>query len=128
MAAVFAGGALGSVARFGIILLIGSSAISVTLIDLTVTFVVNLAGALLLGVVNASRSSSKLKLFLGTGFAGGFTTMSAVSFIAGSTGLGFSSMGYLYWLALIGQLVLGVILYRLGTGFRRSIKKSTADR
>ncbi len=44
------------------------------------TFVVNVLGSLLLGVLLGARSAPDLVLVLGTGFCGGFTTFSTFSF------------------------------------------------
>ena len=73
MLLVFAGGAIGSSVRY----LTG-----LALNPLADLFLVNLLGALLLGVFYSHPwfSSSEKKAFWGTGFAGGFTTMSGVGF------------------------------------------------
>lgn len=75
------GGALGSVARWGVSVALPASN------DAEVpwaTVTVNLLGALLLGALMAATSTSSMHndmtLFFGTGLLGGFTTMSAFGF------------------------------------------------
>lgn len=116
LAAIFAGGALGSIARFSIQLVTEISAIPVFLQELLVTSLVNLSGAFLLGLVHsvAQTKSKSWNGFWGTGFAGGFTTMSGLALITTGSELGLSSFGFLYWLAVAAQLVLGVIAYGIG--------------
>ncbi|MEH3067811.1 MAG: CrcB family protein [Aeromicrobium erythreum] len=72
VALVAAGGALGTLARYGV-------AVSVDPVDgLPVGILgVNLLGAFLLGVLTATVASSRTRLLLGTGLMGGFTTYSA---------------------------------------------------
>ena len=68
------GGALGSIARWGVAEAMPASS------DTTVpwaTIAVNLLGAFLLGAVMASSLQTDTVLFIGTGLLGGFTTMSA---------------------------------------------------
>ena len=70
----FFGGALGSLLRF---------AISETSTSLVALFIVNIVGALLVGFFAGHswfRSESR-RNFWSTGFAGGFTTMSAVAIL-----------------------------------------------
>ena len=117
LGAVFLGGALGSIARFLIILGIDEIAIEDLLQELVATSIVNLAGAFLLGfvhVVGSSRSET-WKGFFGPGFAGGFTTMSGLALITAGAELGMSPSGYLFWIEVAIQLVLGVFSYWLGT-------------
>tara|TARA_B100000287_G_scaffold435426_1_gene503666 strand:+ start:1876 stop:2238 length:363 start_codon:yes stop_codon:yes gene_type:complete len=68
------GGAIGSIARWGVaeILPVGSE----TQVPWA-TVAVNLLGAFLLGVLMASSVQTETALLLGTGLLGGFTTMSA---------------------------------------------------
>ena len=126
LGAVFLGGALGSIARFLIILGIDEIAIKDLLQELVATSIVNLAGAFLLGVVHVvgSSRSETWKGFFGPGFAGGFTTMSGLALITAGAELGMSPFGYLFWIAVAIQLVLGVFCYWLGTklGARKSPK------
>ncbi|HJM12889.1 MAG TPA: CrcB family protein [Candidatus Thalassarchaeaceae archaeon] len=71
------GGALGSIARWGIGELMPAS----TDADVPwATIGVNLLGAFLLGAVMASSMQTDTLLFVGTGLLGGFTTMSAFGF------------------------------------------------
>lgn len=44
------------------------------------TFIINVLGSLLLGVLLGSRAPSPIVLLLGTGFCGGFTTFSTFSY------------------------------------------------
>ncbi len=79
-ALVFIGGGLGSLARY----LIGSG-LEVTagsaLAGMLSLFLVNIAGAFFLGLVSFHPffGSEQRKTFWGSGFAGGFTTMSGVA-------------------------------------------------
>jgi CrcB protein len=70
---VFLGGALGAVCRYGIS--IQMKRIISAQFPLA-TFLINLSGSFLLGVLLASGTGSLMQLFLGTGFLGGFTTFS----------------------------------------------------
>ena len=67
------GGALGSIARWGVSEAMPSSDTEVP----WGTILVNLLGAFLLGAVMASTMQTETLLFLGTGLLGGFPTMSA---------------------------------------------------
>jgi fluoride ion exporter CrcB/FEX len=111
--AVFLGGALGSIARFSIFLGVEQAGVTVVAIELVATSIVNLAGAGFLGFVQskAFRVSEILKAFWGSGFAGGFTTMSGLALITAGSELGLSEIGYLYWLMVILQFALGILAY-----------------
>ena len=112
LSAVFAGGALGSASRYLVILAVVNLPVAPPLFELVATAVVNLSGALALGVIHSvgSRKSPSWKSFWGPGFAGGFTTMSGLAMITGGAELGL----YLFWIAVATQLVLGVLAYALG--------------
>jgi fluoride ion exporter CrcB/FEX len=129
LGAVFLGGAIGSIARFFVILGVDELALQDLSQELVATSIVNLAGAFLLGFVNvtgASRSDT-WKGFFGPGLAGGFTTMSGLALITAGAELGLSSVGYLYWLAVAIQLVLGILTYWLGTQLATRTSKKAAS-
>jgi fluoride exporter len=126
LGAVFLGGAIGSIVRFLVILGVDELTLQDLSQELIATSIVNLTGAFLLGfvhVIGDSRSDT-WKGFFGPGLAGGFTTMSGLAVITAGAELGLSSVGYLYWIAVAIQLVLGILTYWLGTqlAFRRSKK------
>lgn len=111
--AIFLGGALGSLSRYAIWVGASQAGVSVLIFDLVATSIVNIAGAAFLGFVHSSafRMSEKAKAFWGSGFAGGFTTMSGLALITAGSSLGLSEIGYLYWLAVASQFVVGVLAY-----------------
>jgi fluoride exporter len=121
--AVFLGGALGSISRFTIFLGVEQAGLSILALELVSTSIVNLAGAGFLGFVHSKsfRSRQTTKAFWGSGFAGGFTTMSGLALITAVDTLGLSELGYLYWLAVLLQVALGILTYWfIRTGFDRA--------
>jgi len=111
--AIFLGGAMGSVARYLVWLGIEQVGVSLVVFDLVATTVVNIAGAGFVGFVHsrAFKASEKSRAFWGSGFAGGFTTMSGLALITTESTLGLSEIGYLYWLGVVAQFVLGILAY-----------------
>lgn len=107
LALVFLGGALGTLARYGVGV-ITNWAVAVV--------VVNLLGAAFLGAANGLGtkpgnhfSTDGARAFWGAGFAGGFTTMSG---LAGAFVLiNFVGQPLISAVFIVGQLVLGVLLY-----------------
>ena len=129
LGAVFLGGAIGSIARFLVILGVDELALQDLSQELVATSIVNLAGAFLLGfvhVIGAYRSET-WKGFFGPGLAGGFTTMSGLALITAGAELGLSQDGYLYWIAVAIQLVLGIFTYWLGTQLASRRSKKAAS-
>ncbi|WP_318247193.1 fluoride efflux transporter FluC [Microbacterium commune] len=63
------GGTVGTAARLGLGMLIADAPVAV--------LVANIAGAMLLGILTARLPASDLRILLGTGMLGGFTTYSA---------------------------------------------------
>ena len=116
LAAVFIGGALGTLARFAVGLLVDGANLENLSGQLVATSIVNLSGASLLGAVHSigAYKTASWNGFWGTGVAGGFTTMSGLALITAGAELGLSSVGYLYWIAVGVQLALGVLAYWLG--------------
>lgn len=104
---------MGSLSRYAILLGVEQADFSVLLVDLLVTSIVNIAGAGFLGFVHSSafNKGDKAKAFWGSGFAGGFTTMSGLALITAGASLGLSEIGYLYWLAVASQFVVGILAY-----------------
>ena len=129
LGAVFLGGAIGSIARFLVILGVDELALQDLSQELVATSIVNLAGAFLLGFVHAigASCSETWKSFFGPGLAGGFTTMSGLAVITAGAELGLSSVGYLYWIAVAIQLVLGIFTYWLGTQLASRRSKKAAS-
>ena len=111
--AVGAGGFFGSVGRY----------LCVLYVDKTVnshfpfgTFAVNIAGSFLLGILTglslADRGSFSTKLFLTTGFCGGFTTFSA--FALENAGLIQQKSGGLAMLYVTTSVVLSILAIGAG--------------
>ena len=113
--AVFLGGALGSLGRY--LVSLTTNYLPETYSQLAAISIVNLLGAFLLGFVieTSAVRSSVAKAFWGTGFAGGFTTMSGVAMLLGSPDQGLSEAWLIFWLAIHIQIVLGLVLYRTGS-------------
>jgi fluoride ion exporter CrcB/FEX len=109
----FLGGAVGSAIRFLNSESVGAGA--------TGLWVVNLGGALVLGFVQVSSptKTAKAQALLGTGFAGGFTTVSGLFTFAQLTPQG--SYG-----VLASQIFVGILAYWLGRilGGERTWSKS----
>lgn len=116
---VLAGGSLGTAARL---------AVGLWMPDAGgfpyATLLVNVLGALLIGVVAARlASTAALRVFLGTGVLGGFTTYSA--FMTGTVAL-WTDAPLLAFAYAAGSLVLGLIAAALGLRLGRP--RSSAPR
>lgn len=104
---VFAGGSIGTAARIGVALWIpdaGGFPVA--------TLLVNVIGALLIGILAARLpQTTGLRVFLGTGVLGGFTTYSA--FMTGTDAL-WADAPLLAFSYAGGSLVLGLAAAALG--------------
>ncbi|MCY7777923.1 CrcB family protein [Bacillus haynesii] len=107
--AVFIGGALGSLLRYFVNLHGGTAGFPWP------TFIENASGSLLLGLLTgffAGRAKKPLvQLYMGTGFCGGYTTMSAFS---KETVLLLQSAAHIGVLYLMASLACGVCFAFLG--------------
>jgi CrcB protein len=120
---VFVGGSIGTAARL---------AVGLWMPDAggfpTATLRVNVVGSLLIGVVAARLASTAgVRVFLGTGVLGGFTTYSA--FMTGTVAL-WADAPLLAVVYAAGSLVLGVAAAALGLRLgrpRRSAPRAGAD-
>lgn len=103
---VFLGGALGGMLRYFLEEIARLNLLS-PVADWTYLFVVNLAGAFLLGLTarHPYFDAGSCRFFWASGFAGGFTTMSALTLLLFDRG-----WNPLIWL----MLVLGLVSYGLG--------------
>ncbi len=98
MLIVSLGGVIGSVSRWQIIELIGSSLIGV--------FIVNILGVLVAGIAAYRIKTTEAKqLFWITGFSGGFTTFSSLAMITTEESIITSSI-YVTAMLVISMLVL----------------------
>jgi CrcB protein len=129
LAAVFLGGAQGTLARFVVGQLVDGANLENLAGQLVATSIVNLSGAMLLGMVHSigTQRSDSWKAFWGAGVAGGFTTMSGLALITAGAELGLTSNSYLYWLAVSLQLALGVLAYWLGKQMANSKSSKAAS-
>lgn len=111
--AIFLGGSLGSLSRYVIWLGVEQAGISLWIAEIVATSIVNIFGAGFLGFVHSKSftSNKTAKAFWGSGFAGGFTTMSGLALITAGAGFGLSQIGYLFWFAVIVQFILGILAY-----------------
>ncbi|MDP9807080.1 CrcB protein [Trueperella bonasi] len=103
------GGALGASVRF--VLVAGSNN------PPAVTFLINIAGAFLLGII-AATTAGRVRLFVGTGVLGGFTTYSAFAVDA----LSLMSDSILTGLAYaVLTVVVGIVAAAFGLHLVRTI-------
>lgn len=99
----FVGGAVGTVLRYALMLALPQA---------SWLWIVNLVGALVLGFVHVNKrfSSPESQSLIGTGFAGGFTTLSAlITFGLIATEANTFAVG--------SQMAVGILFYALGRYF-----------
>ncbi|WP_206549481.1 MULTISPECIES: fluoride efflux transporter FluC [Microbacterium] len=99
---VFAGGAVGT----GIRILFGTWWASSSSFPWP-TFIMNVSGAILLGALYGATRGGRMRLLLGTGVLGGYTTYS--TFAVGSDGLILTDHLLLGVLYVVPTVVLGVV-------------------
>ena len=77
------------------------------------TLLINVTGAFALGLLTtAASASAEMRLLLGTGFLGGYTTFSTLSYDSHS--LFRSGQTRAAWLNTLGSVALGVVAAALG--------------
>ena len=111
------GGALGAILRYSISLLPMKSSFHI------LTFITNLIGAFIIGMVvglfEKHYLSSQLNLFLKTGVCGGFTTFSTFSLEALSLfENGKFILAILYIFMSVGGCIIGVYIGKIVVGMR----------
>lgn len=109
---VFIGGGLGSSLRFLI-----SRYLNTGVLIPYGTWVVNIAGSLLLGIIlgwalRSENLASPVNLLLGAGFCGGFTTFSTFSFENYSLIRSGDYISFLFYFS--GSLILGILAIWVG--------------
>ncbi len=77
------------------------------------TFIINIAGAALLGLVSSINVSGRAYLLLGDGFLGAFTTFSTFMYEGFSLFRGNEKLNAFAY--ILGTFLLGVIGYALGS-------------
>jgi fluoride exporter len=124
LAVISAGGALGSLARYGVALAVPPSRTGFP----WATFIVNVTGCLLIGALMVAVTevwSGRLLVrpFLGVGVLGGYTTFS--TYVVDTQRLvnrGAAGTGLLY---LVGTLVAALLAVYAGTGLARLFLRSS---
>lgn len=109
---VAVGGAIGSVLRYHAATLFGARPLT--------TFAVNISGSFAIGMLAASVSSPMLRLFVGTGIIGGFTTFSAWQLEAFSASQGKAGSA-LSLTILLGSMVCGFAACWMGYAFTQRV-------
>ena len=105
------GGFLGTLLRYTVTLLIKPGSFPAA------TFLINITGSFLLGLVigytlKSSPGENNIRLFLATGFCGGFTTFSTFSYENVNL-LKAGNYSY-FFLYVVGSLVIGIFATWLG--------------
>lgn len=105
------GGTVGTAVRLGLGMLIADAPVAV--------LVANIAGAMLLGILTARLPASDLRILLGTGMLGGFTTYSAFALDSVSLWADSPALAGGYVAASVGGgLVAAWLGLRIGGSFR----------
>ena len=103
------GGVFGSIARYSLGKAISSKTNSVFPLG---TFIINITGAILLGVVSSINVNNNVYLFLADGFLGAYTTFS--TFMYEGFNLFQENKKLNAFIYILGSLLLGLTGYVLG--------------
>lgn len=104
------GGVFGSITRFSLGKFISSHFKSSFPLG---TFLINITGAILLGILSSIGTSSNLYFIFGDGFLGAYTTFS--TFMYEGFNLFQDNTKLNAFIYILGSLVLGIIGYIIGT-------------
>lgn len=111
---VAAGGTFGSLARF----LIGRRIAEKAGADFPMgTFIINITGAILLGIVSSVGLSGNMYTLLGDGFLGAYTTFS--TFMYEGFNLFQDNEKLNAFVYILGSLILGIIGFIIGVGIAK---------
>jgi CrcB protein len=110
------GGALGGIARFQLGKMISQKSRTTFPIG---TFIINISGALLLGIVSSLDAGKNLYLLLGDGFLGAYTTFSTFMYEGFNLFQKNEKMNAFTY--ILCSLMLGIIGYIAGFGIGRFI-------
>ncbi|PKM96141.1 MAG: fluoride efflux transporter CrcB [Firmicutes bacterium HGW-Firmicutes-1] len=106
------GGALGSVSRYALGKMISEKTNTTFPIG---TFIINIMGAFLLGIVSNQRLTQNVTLMLTDGFLGGFTTFSTFMYEGFNLFQENEKLNAFTYIG--GSLILGIIGYVFGVKF-----------
>ncbi len=113
---VAAGGAVGSLVRF----LIGRRIAEKARTGFPIgTFIINITGAILLGIVSTVRISGNMYILIGDGFLGAYTTFSTFMYEGFNMFRDREKMNAFIY--IIGAIILGVIGFIIGVEIVKSI-------
>lgn len=111
------GGAFGSLARYQLGKVISQKSATTFPVG---TFIINITGAILLGMVSSLDISKNMYLLLGDGFLGAYTTFS--TFMYEGFNLFQENEKLNAFIYILGSLILGIIGYILGFWLGNLIK------
>ncbi len=114
---VGAGGILGSLARYQL----GKAVTEKSRTTFPVgTFIINITGAILLGLISGLDVSKNMYLLLGDGFLGAYTTFSTFMYEGFNLFQGKEKLNAFTY--ILGSLFLGIIGYVLGFELGKAVK------
>ena len=111
------GGAFGAVTRYELGKFISQKSNSTFPIG---TFIINITGAILLGIISSINSGNNIYLLVGDGFLGAYTTFSTFMYEGFGLFQGNEKLNALIY--IFGSLILGILGFIIGMGIGKLIK------